>query len=264
MESLLALGSLADRALLVALASTRIAVAFLLLPVLAPDIVPALVRNALFLAFGVVTLALQPPVDPAAWTAAGWLALFLKEAVIGIGLGTLLGAVLWAFEAAGQIVDAKAGLNMAQVVDPLSGAQTSLSGALLGRLANFVFMFAGGLLLWVGTLVESFAAWPLAQASLTMRPAGVAVFEAALAQFALLSFLIAAPALVVLYVIDFALGLMNRYAPQLNLISISMSLKGLAATLVWLLVLATVVHTLTDQLQQLLPQLIGRLQQALR
>jgi len=261
MESLASLGSLADQALLVALASTRIAVAFLLLPVLAPDIVPALVRNALFIAFGIVTLALQPSVDVTGWAAAGWLRLFVKEAFLGIAMGLLLGAVLWAFESAGQLVDAKAGLNLAQVVDPLSGQQTSLSGALLGRLANFVFMFSGGLLLWVGTLLQSFAVWPLAQASLTLKPAGVVLFEQAFAQYALLAFLLAAPALVVLYAIDFALGLMNRYAPQLNLISISMSLKGVAATLVWLLMLATVLNTLIEQVQRLLPGMLGRLQQ---
>lgn len=43
-----AFGNLGDMALLAALASTRFAVAFLLLPVLAQETVPATVRGALF------------------------------------------------------------------------------------------------------------------------------------------------------------------------------------------------------------------------
>jgi type III secretory pathway component EscT len=70
----------------------------------------------------------------------------------------------------------------------------------------------------------------------------------------------AAPALVVLYAIDLSLGLMNRYAPQLNLISISMSLKGLAAVLVWLVLLATLVQTLLERLAALLPTLLRQVQ----
>ena len=75
--------------------------------------------------------------------------------------------------------------------------------------------------------------------------------------------MMAAPALVMLYAIDLSLGLMNRYAPQLNLISISMSLKAVAAALVWLVMLATLVQTLLEQLGDLLPQLLPQVQSLL-
>ena len=71
---------------------------------------------------------------------------------------------------------------------------------------------------------------------------------------------LAAPALVMLYMIDLSLGLMNRYVPQLNLLPISSSLKGLAAVLAWVVMLSTVVHTLTEQIGELMPQLLQRLQ----
>ena len=259
MEALAALGSLGDLALLVALSSTRIAVAFLLLPVFAPETVPATVRNAIFISFGIVTLAIQPQAAPQAWATQQWLGLFVKEATLGVGFGMLLGAVLWAFETAGQIVDTKVGATLAQVVDPLSGHQTSLSGALLGRLATFLFMAGGGFMLFVGVLQESFAIWPVARTGLVIAHDGVAIFEAALSRFALLSFLIAAPALLVLYVVDLALGLVNRFAPQVNLISISMSLKSVAAIVVWLLLFGVLVDATLERIGEgvrgLLPQM---------
>jgi type III secretion protein T len=259
MEALRFVDSLADGALLVALASTRFAVAFLLLPIFASETVPALVRNALFVGLGLITLAVQPAVPVQGWTAGHWLLLFGRESLLGLGLGVLLGAVLWAFEAAGQIVDAKVGATLAQVADPLSGHQTSLSGALLSRLAMFLFMAGGGFLALVAVIVQSFALWPLAQTGLQFRAADVQVFEGAFASLMVLAFLFAAPALVLLYGLDLALGLVNRFAPQLNLISVSMSLKSVAATLIWVLLFTPLVEAMLahidDGVAGLLPAL---------
>lgn len=255
-ETLASIGNMGDLALLAALASTRFAMAFLLLPILAQDTVPQMVRGAIFLAFGVITLAVQPAVNVHDWGVTDWLGLFAREAFLGVALGLLLATVLWAFDAAGEVVDGASGMGMAQIVDPLSGRQTSLSGAFLGRLAVYVFMFSGGLMLWVGVLMESFVQWPLTQPGITLKLQGVTLFETAFAQFAGLTFMIAAPALVVLYAIDLSLGLMNRYAPQLNLISISMSLKGVAAVAVWLVLLSTLVRTLIDRLAELMPTIV--------
>ncbi len=249
METLTAITGLGDRALLVGLACTRFAVAFLLLPVFAPDTVPAMVRNAIFVGLAVITLAVQPVVQVEGWTSGQWLQLFGREALLGLGFGMLLGAVLWAFETAGQIVDTKVGATMAQLLDPMSGHQTSLSGALLSRLALFIFMAGGGFMMFVAVLVQSFAIWPLANPGMALPRESLAIFEAAFASFAVLSLMLAAPCILVLYVIDLALGMVNRYAPQLNLISVSMSVKGLAATLVWMVLFVPLVTAIENQIE---------------
>jgi len=248
--------NIGELALLAALSSTRFAMAFLLLPILSPDTVPQMVRATLFLALGIITLTVQPAVNVTGFSVHDWLLFFGREAFLGLALGFLLAAILWAFNAAGEIVDGASGMGMAQVVDPLSGRQTSLSGAFLGRLAIFLFMASGGLMLWTGVLIESFGLWPLAQHNWGIRYEGVVLFETALAQFASVTFTLAAPALIVLYLIDLSLGLMNRYAPQMNLLSISSSLKGLAVALVWLALLGTLVHTLLKRLADVLPTLL--------
>jgi type III secretion protein SpaR/YscT/HrcT len=259
-ETLASIDSLSDLALLTALASTRFTLAFLLLPILSPDTVPQMVRGAIFLAFGVITLAMQPMVSVDSWKGSDWLMLFVKEAFLGLALGLLLAAVLWAFDAAGEVVDGVSNLGQAQVTDPLSGRQTSVTGAFLGRLAVYVFMFSGGLMLWIGVLMQSFVLWPLAQQGLAIKQVGVTLFENAFARFAGLTFMMAAPVLVVLYTIDLSLGLMNRYAPQLNLISISMSLKTLTAVLIWLVLLSTLIQTLLDNLADLMPSILHQVQ----
>ena len=257
-ETLASIDNLAELALLAALASTRFALAFLLQPLFAPETVPQLVRAALFLTFGIVTLAVQPPMDISQLGLTEWLGLFAKEAFLGLALGLLLAAILWAFDSAGAVVDGVSGMSMAQIADPLSGRQVTLSSAFLGRLAVYIFMFSGGLMLWVGMLIESFSVWPLAQPTLVIQSGGVVLFENAFAAYAGLMFMIAAPVLVVLYAIDLSLGLMNRYAPQLNLITISISLKGLAAALIWLVLITTLMQTLLQHIAELIPTMLDQ------
>ena len=251
-----ALLPLADGALLVALSSTRVAVAFLLLPLFSPDTVPALVRNALFAALGVLVLALQPAVTTAGWQAPHWIGLFVKEALLGMALGFGLAAFLWAFEAAGQMVDMKVGTSGLQLTDPMSGHQVSGSAALLVRYVGVLFMSGGGFTLFIGTLLDSFRLWPVAQLLITPRRAGQWLFEQHFAGLMDLAFLVAAPALVLMFAVDLVLGLVNRFAQQINLLAISASLKALAASGVWLLLLATLTHGFADRLSHRLRDLL--------
>ena len=232
-----AIGAWADQVLLLGIATTRIALAFALLPLFSTETIPALVRNSILFSLGLVSLALQPKMDFGSFTAISWLALYAKEAFVGLIIGFFFGAVLWALEAAGQIIDAKVGATMAQVVDPLSGHQTSLNGAFLGRLANLVFIFSGGLSLLVGVILESYAVWPIAATFPRLAPAGLGLFEAEFGRLMVLATLFAAPVLAVLFVIDIGLGLVNRFAQQLNVFQLSLSIKSFVATAMILLML---------------------------
>jgi hypothetical protein len=91
----------------------------------------------------------------------------------------------------------------------------------------------------------------VAQLGLNMRFNAVEVFEQHFCDLMSITLIIAAPALVVMFVIDLALGLVNRYAPQLNLISVSMSHKSLVGIVVWIAVFATLVSAFSHQLARL-------------
>ncbi len=258
MEAFEGFGSLADAVMLIGLSTTRIAVAFLLLPIFSPDTIPALVRNAVCVSLGVVVLALQPAVSPEAWNALHWLALLGKEALLGSALAFGMAAFLWAFSCAGQVLDTKLGLSNAQLTDPMSGQQVSLSGAWLGRLACVLFMSSGGFLLFVNGLLESFHVWPMDSTTLALKRTGVIVFERHLNDLMSLALLLAAPVLVISFVIDLTLGLINRHAPQVNVSALSSGIKGLASAAVWLLGLAMLSQGFDDawarRLAAMLPQ----------
>jgi type III secretion protein T len=242
------LDSLFDNAILVAVSTTRVATTFLLMPLLSPQTVPAMVRNSIFLVFGLAVLTMQPQVTQMTLPTVQWILLFGKEALVGVVIGFFFATMLWAFEAAGQIIDTKVGATMAQVVDPLSGHQTSLNGEFLGRLANFVFMFSGGLLLLVGTILDSFVIWPIGSLTPVLTMSSLSLFEGEFTRLMTLAVLFASPVVVVLFVTDGALGLVNRYAPQLNVFSLSLSIKAWLATLIILIMMTGLVQTLLNEI----------------
>jgi type III secretion protein T len=247
-ESLLLAGPLGDTALLLGLSTTRVAVAFLLVPLFTQEVVPSLVRNAMFVALALLSLVLQPSAGPLALSTWQWVTMFAKEAFIGATIGFFYAGVMWAFEAAGQVIDNKIGATQAQVADPLSGHQTSLNGAFFSRLASWIFMTSGGLMLMIGTLLESYANWPVRSPLPPLAQAGVRLFESELGRIMLMTLIIAAPALVLLYLVDGVLGLVNRFAPSLNVSSLAMSLKAVAAIWIIWIQFASLVRLLQEDL----------------
>ena len=248
MEALLLQGHLGDVALLLGLATTRVAVAFLLVPLFTAELIPALVRNALFVSIALLSLLVQPAPQPLNLTSWQWITMFAKEAFIGATIGFFFAGIMWAFEAAGQVIDNKIGATQAQIQDPLSGHQTSLNGAFFSRIASFVFMAGGGFMLMIGALMESYAIWPVRATLPPLAATGRALFESEFGRIMVLTVLVSAPALVVLYIVEGILGLINRFAQQLNVFSLSMSLKAVAATWVILVQLVVLVQLLQEDL----------------
>lgn len=243
------LEQLGGQVFLLAVAMTRIASAFIVLPAFAPGTVPPLVRNSIFVSLGLIVYMLQPEIGASELHALALIGIFAKEAAIGLAIGLFFAIFLWALETAGQVIDGQIGMAMSQIIDPLSGHQTSLTGAFLARLANFVFMFSGGLLLVIGVLLESYAIWPVMSGVPHLERAGAALFAEEFQRLMTVAVMFAAPALVILLTVDLALGLVNRYAQQLNVFSLSLSIKAWLATAVVLLILGTIVRSLIEDIQ---------------
>ncbi len=234
--------------MLVGAGSARFGFAFFMLPLFSNETIPALVRNSLIITFGLVTLSLPITFDPQMLGAAQWVILLAREAAAGVVLGLFYGTFLWAMASAGEIIDSKSGATIAQIIDPVSGNTQSLSATLLGRFAQVTFVTAGGLTLLVGSLMLSFAVWPMGPGGLTLDLDAVRLFEGEFGRFFLIAFVIATPALLVLYIIDLGMGLLNRFAPNFNVFMLSLSIKSMAALFVLALILPLLAQMIVGEL----------------
>lgn len=213
-----------DQAWLVALllASARILAWAIVAPPIATGGVPHPIKVVLSVGLG---LAVVPAIHghiPAAEVApmAGALA---EQVLIGASLGFLTRLVFAAVESAGSLIDLFGGFALSAAYDPLQTTMTSIFGRFYGMLCTtLIFATDAHLLIFQGFL-RTFTAVPLdghismARLDVTITHATTALFVSALQ--------IAGPLIVVLFVADVALGVLNRISPQLNAFSLSFPLK---------------------------------------
>lgn len=237
-----------NQLLIIAVSSARFAFAFILVPVFSKEVMPATVRNSIIVTFGMVAMAMTPDFSPRDLTAAAWALMLIKESAAGIIIGLFFATIFWSMTAAGEIIDAKIGATVAQLVDPMSGATTSLTGILFSRFAQVVFISLGGLTLLVGTVMNSYLVWPLGPGPIHFDPRSIQFFEGEFGRMFSYAFIFSVPVLTMLYIIDLGMGFLNRFAQQFNVFSLSMPIKAVAATLVIIMILPALAQAVMNDL----------------
>lgn len=235
----------------IALTLPRIVAAFLALPLLSSSTMPPLVRNSFFVSLSIVVFPLAAAASPYGDMGnAVWPLVVVKELFVGLAIGFTFGIVFWAIGAAGNLIDAKVGTTMASIVDPLAGHQTSLTGAFLTQFASWLFMASGAFLLFLDLLLTSYGVWPVHAFLPVLDRAGETFFIDQFSTMMTIAILIAAPALVVMSLIDIGFGLINRYAQQLNVFQLALPIKSWIATWIILLMLGVLVQVVLENLMK--------------
>lgn len=193
----------------------RLGATVMLLPGLGEQEVPAPVRMALGLAL--VTLALPSlllELPPAPDSATEAVRLILLECATGLWLGGLARLVTLALALAGQVMALLMGLSTLLVPDAQLGAQGAATGRLLTLLAAILMLSSGLYGIPLRALVESYALLPAG----APWPAGATAeaFAVAVGQSLALALRLAAPFVAGAVVINLALGLLARIAPQVQ------------------------------------------------
>lgn len=233
-----------------ALGISRLAIAFLMLPIFSSQLVPPLVRNSFFVSLALIILSVHPPIQIGDVEGFDLFRLFAAEALIGIGIGFLFGLFLWAFDAAGELIDIAIGSSIAMIHDPISGNEVTLFGEFLGRWANYVFLMTGGLALITNVVLQSYAWWPIGQQLPAISSQSVEIFTGVFSKYFSLMLMLAAPVLLIIFLIDLSMGLINRFAQQLNVLFLSISIKSIVSIALLALLLPTITESLITQLTQ--------------
>ncbi len=153
--------------------------------------------------------------------------LVAKEVLIGVILGWIVSLFFYIALSAGTIVDNQRGASMAQTSDFLSGAETSPLGAILFLSVITLFFASGSFLNFLELFYMSFTYWDIGSVSPDITSQKLSLFSIYnLAWMMKKTVQIAAPFIVVALLSDVSLGLINRFAPQLNVFILSMPIKS--------------------------------------
>lgn len=234
-----------------AVSSVRTLVAFALLPMFASRTVPLMARMAIAVAvvFPVALGRLDQllPVDLHMVSILGFLG---KEAAIGVVIGLGFGAFFAGLQTAGEIIDHQTGLTFTQNIDAIHGNSVSLTAQFLDRVLFAALMSAGVMLAIVDTLYLSYELWPMGQWTPAFeRMVPLSLIEHASKLFAL-SLLLAGPVLLVLFILDASIGLLNRAAPQLSVFNITLTLKSMVGLGVLVMALPMLVERVVVAMQE--------------
>lgn len=219
----------------VLLLTVRIAAMLLLTPVLYGIAMPATARLLAIVGLAcVISLPFGNAQAVAPQDVAGLVQAILREAAVGATLGLGILMAFAGFSLAGSLIDVQVGFGMAQVIDPASSARVPILSAVFGLYAAVFFFLVDGhhaLLRGVAYSVDRF---PVGQGWAAHGAADAMVKQVA-ALFSL-GFALAAPVVLGLLLVEFALGVVSRNLPQMNMLAMGIPVKilvGLLALSVW-------------------------------
>jgi flagellar biosynthesis protein FliR len=200
-------------------------------PAASETVVPGRVKIVLTLALAFLLAPLvQVPAGLSIFSAAGMLAAVL-ELLIGVSIGMVVQLTFEALVFAGQSISLTMGLGFATLVDPRHGAQVPVLGQMFMIFGTLIYLSINGHLMLIGALAESFHTLPIGahigqDFLLSVVLWGARVFDTGL--------LIALPAVIALVIVNLALGVVTRAAPQLNLFGIGFTITLLSGFFVLL------------------------------
>ena len=152
------------------------------------------------------------------------------ELVVGLASGLIVTIWFSAAVLAGEKIAASAGLGFAAQVDPNTGAQTPVVSKMLSMFLTVLFLGMNGHLVVIRTMLESYSYLPIGA-----MPAFGALIKggiAAAGSIFLAASIIMLPIAITMLLINLAIGVITRSAPQLNLFSFGFPISMLAVFVV--------------------------------
>ncbi|HEY5799442.1 MAG TPA: flagellar biosynthetic protein FliR [Burkholderiaceae bacterium] len=197
--------------------------------------VPVRVKVALGLLLTITIAPIVPDMPAADPMSYAGLLIVAQQLIIGAAMGFTMRIIFAAVEMAGEVSGMTMGFGFATFFDPMTQGRSSAISQFLVLLATLAFMAVNGHLVLLSALAESFITMPITDAPMAARGFqslaiwGGLVFSAGVR--------LALPIIAALLVVNLALGILTRAAPQLNLFGIGFPITLGAGFLVLTLVL---------------------------
>jgi type III secretion protein T len=161
------------------------------------------------------------------------IAYLMKEMFIGSLIGFMASIPFVIVQNTGLMIDHQRGASSLMVSDPMMQNQTSPLGTLFNLLLIVLFFYMDGPFLILDALSQSYTILPpdqmLSSAFFTTNGSMVNTVLRIVGRVMIISTQLASPALIMILMTDFFLGIANRLAPQVQITFLGMPLKSLLA-----------------------------------
>jgi type III secretion protein T len=233
----------------IAVTLPRLTFVFMIFPMFSGTAVQGLVRNGFVLSIACLLYPLVAASMPKApLPVEVWVVVLFKEAFIGLVIGFVVSTFIWVAENVGHLIDFQTGASNSTTFDPLTNSEAGPTSRFLVQLVTVLFLASGGFLTLLALIFDSYRVWPIFSFFPDVNAALASFFIREADSLMLQTVKLAAPVILVLVVVELGIGLVNRFAPQLNVFSLAMPIKGALA----IFMLALFLTFLYDSLKQAL------------
>ncbi|MDR1436066.1 MAG: type III secretion system export apparatus subunit SctT [Puniceicoccales bacterium] len=149
-----------------------------------------------------------------------------KELFIGTILGFLGGFIFFVVEGVGNLVDVQRGASAASLFSAFNESQTTVTADFFVQIVLLLFFITGGFLLTLDIIYQSYVVWPVFSFMPTINSSIAMYFVRFVGDYMDVVFALVGPILFALFLAEFGLGMVNRFAPQMNVFFLSMGVKS--------------------------------------
>lgn len=196
-----------------------------------------------------------PPPMPSSVLEYAWMALIEFAVGLSLGLGVL--TILSGLQMSGNLIDQQIGVSLGEIFNPEFEVNASLSGQLLHQLGLMVFLIAGGHLLLVTGILDTYQTLPVGYANVC--PPVLVLLRDLVYQSLVLAVQISAPVMATMAVVGIAMGFLGHTIPQVNVLVVGFPIR----TLVGLILLGVSLGGAADLMGRSLPDAILQLRRVL-
>jgi len=158
--------------------------------------------------------------------------MFISEFLIGVLIGFIMDFFIIAVEFAGSLMDTQAGLSVSAILDPSSGRSLPLLSLLLKWTATMIFLAIDGHHLVLSSLLESYRLLPIGHPVNFSK--GMLFIVTTTTDLFAIGVQLAAPIMLVVFMIDFGFGMLNKVAEQVNVFQLGFQIKPITSLTVFL------------------------------
>ncbi len=210
----------------------RITGLFVAAPLFMLPAFPKRFKALLILTLTLVLAPLLPPAPLVEIFSADALLIGIHQLIIGLVMGFVLQFVFGALLFGAQNIASAIGLSYASMVDPVNGVQTPVMAEVYINLGTLSFLMLDGHLKLIEMLAESFYSLPIATSGLPLQSL-YEVLDWARRMFEV-GLLMTLPAIGAVLLVNIALGVLSRAAPQLHIFAIGFPIAQLLGfVLLW-------------------------------
>lgn len=195
-------------------------------PIFSSSIIPPQVVIGLMFLIAIVlfpfasqNLSIKIPLDT--WS---FILLLANELFIGFSIGLFISIIFTTFQVAGEFFSYQMGLGISEVLDPMSEIEVPLISQVFQIFAMLIFISINGIEYEILVLRKSFELIKYVDFSTkinSLMPQVIMLFR----DLFLISLQIAIPIIVTLLILNITLGIISKFAPQVNIFMVGINIQ---------------------------------------